>query len=162
MPFGCLCTLIGTNGNKTRYIKNRAALDNRAALFFLPYLKMLKNVKYFKNIWISQLSILKRFKAVLLKIGISYPPQQRKCPKTHYFMFVGNTTKSEHNVCISANNIYIYHSTKRKNIILYLSYFQILINYFADFSKIIAKMFGSLNPLPYLCIVQRNNGSPTD
>ena len=23
-------------------------------------------------------------------------------------------------------------------------------------------MFGSLNTLPYLCIVQRNNGSPTD
>ena len=23
-------------------------------------------------------------------------------------------------------------------------------------------MFGSFNPLPYLCIVQRNNGSPTD
>ena len=117
---------------------------------------MLKNVKYFKNIWISQLSILKRFKAVFLKIGISYPPQQRKCPKTHYFTLVGNTTKSEHNVCISANNIYISFYQTKKNIILYLSYFQILINYFADFSKIIGKMFGSLNDNPYLCCVETN------
>lgn len=113
---------------------------------------MLKNVKYFKNIWISQLSILKRFKAVLLKIGISYPPQQRKFPKTHYFTLVGDTIESKHN----QQTIYIYHSTKRKNIILYLSYFQILINYFADFSKIIGKMFGSLNDNPYLCCVETN------
>ena len=53
-------------------------------------------------------------------------------------------------------SVYIYHSTKQKNIILYLSYFQILINYFADFSKIIGKMFGSLNDNPYLCCVETN------
>ena len=117
---------------------------------------MLKNVKYFKNIWISQLSILKRFKAVLLKIGISYPPQHQKSLKTPYFTFVGITTKSEHNVCISANNIYRSFYQTKKNIILYLSYFQILINYFADFTKIIGKMFGSLNDNPYLCCVETN------
>jgi hypothetical protein len=42
---------------------------------------MLKNVKYFKNIWISQLSILKRFKAVLLKIGKVIHPNKESAPK---------------------------------------------------------------------------------
>jgi hypothetical protein len=94
---------------------------------------MLKNVKYFKNIWISQLSILKRFKAVLLKIGISYPPQQRKCPKTHYFTLVGNTTKSEHNVCISANNIYIsFYQTKKYHSLFIL---------FSDTYKLFCRFF---------------------
>src|SRR5574344_1959298 len=112
---------------------------------------MLKNVKYFKNIWISQLSILKRFKAFLLKIGISYPPQHQKSLKTHYFTLVGDT------MYVYQQTIYIYIILpNEKNIILYLSYFQILINYFADFSKIIGKMFGSLNDNPYLCCVETN------
>ena len=117
---------------------------------------MLKYVKILLNVWNCRIFILKRFKAFLSAIGISYPPQHQKSLKTHYFMFVGNTTKSEHNVCISANNIYISFYQTKKNIILYLSYFQILINYFADFSKIIAKKFGSLNISLYLCCVETN------
>jgi len=48
---------------------------------------MLKNVKYFKNIWISQLSILKRFKAVLLKIGKLSTPT-KKVPQNALFYVI--------------------------------------------------------------------------
>ena len=56
---------------------------------------------------------------------------------------------------ISKQYIYIIQPNA-KNIILYLSYFQILINNYADFLKIIEKKFGGLNILPYLCCVETN------
>ena len=118
---------------------------------------MLKNVKYFKNIWISQLSILKRFKAVLLKNRYKLSTLTKKVPQNALF-YVCREHNEKRTQCMYISKQYIYISfyQTKKNIILYLSYFQILINYFADFSKIIAKMFGSLNPLPYLCCVETN------
>ena len=58
---------------------------------------MLKFVKSCRNIWNCRIFILKRFKAVLSEIGISYPPQHQKSLKTHYFTFVGALSISYNN-----------------------------------------------------------------
>ena len=58
---------------------------------------MLKFVKSCRNIWNCRIFILKRFKAVLSEIGISYPPQHQKSLKTHYFTFVGLLPTSYNN-----------------------------------------------------------------
>lgn len=117
---------------------------------------MLKNVKYFKNIWISQLSILKRFKAYFTQNRNKLSTLTKKVPQNALF-YVCREHNEKRTQCMYISKQYIYIILpNEKNIILYLSYFQILINYFADFSKIIAKMFGSLNISLYLCCVETN------